>query len=74
MFSLTRFTGEEFLINPETIKTVEFCGDTVITLITGERLLVRETPQLIQERFLAYKQSLGRELPFARELLCELEQ
>ena len=58
MITLTKFTGESFLINPDTIKSVEAGGDTVITLITGERILVRESTKEIQESFLAYKKAV----------------
>ena len=58
MIKLTRFTGEEFFINPETIKSIEPGepgGDTVVILTTGERILVQEKGEEIQERFLQYK-------------------
>lgn len=64
MFKLTKFTGEDFLVNPDMIKMVEDCGDTAVTLITGERLLVRESSDEIRERFLAYKREQGAQLPF----------
>lgn len=64
MFSLTRFTGEEFFINPDMIKFVEYCGDTVITLITGERVLVRESMDEVKKSFMEYKRQVGSQLPF----------
>lgn len=64
MFKLTKFTGEEFLINPEMIKLVEDCGDTVVTLVTGERVLVKEGCEEIRDRFMAYKREAGSQAPF----------
>lgn len=63
MFKLTKFTGEEFYINPDMIKCIEACGDTVVTFITGERLLVRERPEEICRRYIAYKKEVGTRLP-----------
>lgn len=55
MIFLTKFSGEKVLINPELIKTVEKGGDTILTLTTGEKVLVKETPEEIQQNFLEYK-------------------
>lgn len=59
MFTLTKFNGEEFLINGELIRSVEAGGDTVITLANGERILVREPPEEVQARFMKYKQEIA---------------
>lgn len=56
MIKLTKFTGEEFYLNPELIKTVEEGGDTVLTLMSGEKLLVLEKPEDIAIAFKRYKQ------------------
>ena len=64
MILLTKFTGEEFMVNPDMIKTVEDCGDTMITYVTGERVLVRETLKEIRERFMQYKSSVGGDPAF----------
>ena len=62
MFELTKFTGETFLINPETILTIEEAGDTVLSLVTGERVLVKERAELIQQRFIDYKQRVNHQM------------
>lgn len=64
MFKLTKFTGEEFLVNPDMIKIVEDCGDTVVTFVTGERVLVKESSEMVRRRFLAYKKETGAQMPF----------
>jgi flagellar protein FlbD len=58
MFKLTRFSGEEVLVNPDLIKTIESGGDTVVTFISGDRILVKETPEKICQDFMEYKRSL----------------
>lgn len=59
MFKLTKFTGEEFLINPETIKIVEAGGDTILQLTTGETILVKESPEEIKLKFMEYKKTIS---------------
>ncbi len=60
MIKLTKFTGEEFFLNPEVIKTVEEGGDTVLTLTTGEKILVQEEAQAIAKAFVGYKKEIFR--------------
>lgn len=42
-------------INPELIQTVESTPDTVVTLLNNKKLIVRETPDEIAERFIEYR-------------------
>ena len=63
MLKLTKFTGEEIYVNPEMVKSIEPGGDTVVTLVTGDRLLVKEEVEVICERFLQYKKETGNFVP-----------
>lgn len=74
MFKLTKFTGEEFWINPEVIKTVEQAGDTVVTYLSGERVLVRETAESIREQFIRYKRAIFIEGPYSVEKLLASQE
>jgi flagellar protein FlbD len=52
---LTRTNGTHFYINPELIQTVEKTPDTIITLINNKKIIVKDTPQEIAERFIEYR-------------------
>lgn len=54
MIRVTRLNGSEFIINAELIKFVEATPDTIVTLRDGEKLVVREAPDLIIERSIQY--------------------
>lgn len=56
MIRLTRLGGERFVLNAELIKYVESRPDTYITLTTGERMVVTETPEEIVQRAIEYQQ------------------
>lgn len=58
MFKLTRFNGEEVWINPDTIKMIEEGGDTVLFLMSGEKLLIKESPEEIRDYFIDYKKEI----------------
>ena len=60
MLKLTKFSGEEVWVNPDTIKYIEEGGDTVVFLTSGDRLLVREDPSTINEQFLDFKRNIHR--------------
>jgi flagellar protein FlbD len=42
MIHLTRLNGHPFVVNCDLIKFVEATPDTTLTLVNGERLIVRE--------------------------------
>ena len=61
MIKLSRLNGKEFLLNCEMIKTIEATPDTVITLASGEKLMVRESVDDVLSRTVAYRQLLNRD-------------
>jgi flagellar protein FlbD len=52
---ITRPNGSKLYLNPELIQTVEATPDTVITLVSNKKLIVKDTPQEIAERFIEYR-------------------
>jgi len=59
---LTRLNGTEFYFNPELIQSVEKTPDTVITLLNEKKLVVRESPEVIRERYIEYRQRISQPL------------
>lgn len=55
MIEVTRLNGTPMLLNSDLIKTAEASPDTMLTLIHGEKLIVRESCVEIQEKVLAYR-------------------
>jgi flagellar protein FlbD len=58
MIELTRLNGNPMVLNSDLIKTAESSPDTMLTLITGEKLIVREECGEVVERVLAYRARL----------------
>ncbi|MCA9271249.1 MAG: flagellar FlbD family protein [Planctomycetales bacterium] len=54
MIKLTRLHGEAFVLNAELIRYVENRPDTYITLVSGERLVVKETMEDVVDLTLQY--------------------
>ncbi|MGB8260240.1 MAG: flagellar FlbD family protein [Terracidiphilus sp.] len=67
MIELTRLNGNPLVLNSDLIKTAEASPDTMLTLINGEKMIVRETCAEVVERILAYRARLlahvARRLP-----------
>ena len=72
MIELTRLNGSPMVLNSDLIKTAEASPDTMLTLINGEKLIVREECSEVVERVLAYRARLlaavARRLSSAGEL------
>ena len=58
MIELTRLNGTPMVLNSDLIKTAEAAPDTMLTLIHGEKLIVRDTIAEVMERVLAYRARL----------------
>jgi len=58
MIEVTRLNGNPMILNSDLIKIAEASPDTMLTLIQGEKLIVRETCAEIVERVLAYRARL----------------
>jgi flagellar protein FlbD len=67
MIELTRLNGVSIVLNSDLIKIAEASPDTMLTLINGEKLIVRESCEEITERVLTYRARLlacvARHLP-----------
>jgi flagellar protein FlbD len=72
MIELTRLNGTPIVLNSDLIKTAEASPDTMLTLINGEKLIVREDCSEVTERVLAYRSRLlagvARRLPSLGDL------
>lgn len=60
MIALHRLAHSEevFHLNPDLVVSVEAHPDTVVTLTTGMRLLVGESPEQVVEAILAWRSSV----------------
>ncbi len=63
MIAVTRLNGTPMIVNSEQIAWIEYNPDTVIALMNGEKLIVRETPEVLIERVKEFKRVLASGLP-----------
>lgn len=57
MVTLTKIDGRKITINADEIETIESSHDTLISLISGKKIVVKEKPAEITELVIAYRKS-----------------
>ena len=63
MIQLTRLNGQPLVVNSDLIKLIEYAPDTVITLVNGEKIIVRESGEQILERIVQFRRRVLDGLP-----------
>lgn len=63
MIKVTRFNHSELIVNADMIEFIEHTPDTVITMLTGRKVLVLESSEEVVRRVVAYRREAGTLLP-----------
>ncbi len=58
MIKLTKLSGDEFVLNADIIKFLEETPDTVITLLSNEKIIVKESLDEIIRRVIVYSRAI----------------
>ncbi len=58
MIALNRLNNQPIMVNADLIETLESTPDTVVTLTSGNKLIVRDSPAEIQTKIIAYKRRI----------------
>ena len=56
---MTRLQGDSFVLNTELLLFIERTPDTTLILVTGQRVMVQETPDEIVKRVVEYRRRVG---------------
>ena len=60
MIQATRLNGSSIYINPELIETIEKTPDTILTLTSGKKYMVKTSVEELIKRFIKYQQFVRR--------------
>lgn len=58
MIDITRMNGIKLTINAELIETIEQTPDTIITMTTGRKFIVKESRQEVKNLVILYKKEI----------------
>ncbi len=59
MVKVTRLDGKEYWINPHQIEYMEQNPDLTLIMLSGKHVVVREAPEAVIERIIAYRRLIG---------------
>ena len=59
MIRVTRLNHDSMVLNCELIEHIEQTPDTVITLVNGQKWLVRESPDQLMDRIVEYRRRIS---------------
>jgi flagellar protein FlbD len=60
MIAVKKINGQEIIVNCELIETIEFSPHAVMTLTTGEKLIVDETRDDLLRKIIEYKRAINK--------------
>lgn len=58
MIALTRLNGHPVMVNSDLIESLEETPDTVVTLTSGNKLIVRDKMADVQRKIVAFKRAI----------------
>jgi flagellar protein FlbD len=59
MIEVSRLDGRVYWINPHQIESMETNPDTTLIMLSGRRVVVRETPSQVIDRIVDYRKRIG---------------
>jgi flagellar protein FlbD len=63
MITLSRLNGQVVAINPDLITWIEVTPDTIVSLVGGEKIIVREGLDEVIARIIGFRRAIGGGLP-----------
>ena len=61
MIEVTRLDGTIYWVNPHMIESMETNPDLTLTMLSGRKLIIKDSPEEIIERITEYRRNIGIE-------------
>jgi flagellar protein FlbD len=58
MIALTRLNGHPIMLNCDLIESLEETPDTVVTLVSGNKLVIRDAMRDVQQKIIDFKRKI----------------
>lgn len=59
MIAVTQLNGKQYWLNPHQIEAIEANPDVTLIMLSGKHIIVREQPQEVIDRIVAYRRQIG---------------
>jgi flagellar protein FlbD len=63
MIALRRLNNQPIMVNPDLIESLEATPDTVMTLTSGNKLIVRDSMDEVREKIIEFKRRIYAAAP-----------
>ena len=68
MIQVKKINQQEIVVNCELIETIEFCPHAVISMTSGQKIIIDQDPEEIIRKVIEYKRAIGsRPIEFRTE-------
>ncbi|MCR5062534.1 MAG: flagellar FlbD family protein [Spirochaetales bacterium] len=61
MINVMRLDGKKYWVNPHMIESMETNPDLTLTMLSGRKLIIKDSPEEIIERITEYRRNIGIE-------------
>ena len=59
MIDVMRLDGKKYWVNPHMIESMETTPDLTLTMLSGKKIIVRNSPDEIINKIIEYRKKLG---------------
>ena len=59
MIQVERLNGKSYFLNPHLIETMESLPDLTITMVSGKKIIVKNSPEDVVNKIVEYRKKLG---------------
>ena len=59
MIDVMRLDGKKYWVNPHMIESMECTPDLTLTMLSGKKLIVRNSPEELIQKIIEYRQKIG---------------
>ncbi|MGP1587820.1 MAG: flagellar FlbD family protein [Treponemataceae bacterium] len=59
MIKVMRLDGKEYWINPHQIEYIELNPDVTLTMLSGKKLVIRNSPEDVIDKIVDYRRRIG---------------
>ena len=59
MIQVTHLNGKKYWINPLMIETIESLPDLTLTLLSGRKLIIKDSPEEVIQKIIEYRNKIA---------------
>ncbi len=59
MIQVTQLNGKKYWINPHMIETMETLPDLTLTLLSGRKLIIKDSPEEVIQKIIEYRNKIA---------------